>query len=280
MGLSRRIALVVGAATLATIGRDRYSLAMQGDGPWGRTLRALAGDSELSEIQNRMSYIRDQLDAERRSPESFKVYADDDLAGYGTDVLQTGDNHLPLEDQVRSIAMVDLYAILDRLPPSRVLEIGHGNGDVTAHLAAKYPTHSFIGIDFSAKSAQRYSLPNLEWRAGYALDELEAGRLDGDVLFAASTFCYVGPKEMLAYAKAVKSAGYKHIVISDMCSKVWRPDAYPRRSMYLHKGICGHDLRSIFGDAGFKTQRLDAITYDRHSKRAAIPMMIYVGGCQ
>lgn len=277
MGVARRLALVVGAATLAAIGRDRYSLAMQGDTFFARSLREFAADDGIAEVQRRMAYIKDNLNAERRSPGSFDVYADDDLAGYGTDTLQTGDNHLPLERQVRCVAMPDLYAVLDRLPPSRLLEIGHGNGDVTAHLASKYSHHSFVGIDFSSKSAQRYQLPNLEWRAGYALDELEAGKLSGDVLFAASTFCYVGPKEMLAYAKAIKASGFKHIIISDMCSKVWRPDAYPRRSMYLHKGICGHDLRSVFGDVGFTTKRLDVILYREHAKRGSIPILIYVG---
>lgn len=278
MGVARRLSIIGGAVTLAAIGRDRFSLAMQGDGWLGRMLRVFADDTEVAELLERRRYIREHLMAPRRSKRSAEEYGDDDLAGYGTDTVRAGDQGEPLEQQLRGLALPEIYAILDKAAlAARVVEVGHGNGDLLAHLATRYPQHRFTGIDFSTKSASRYQAPNLAFVAGYALDDLEAGTLAGDVLFAASTFCYAGPLEMRNYAKAIRAAGFSNVVISDMCSKVWTPEAYPGRSLYLHKGVCGHDYGGIFSEVGYATSTYGTVSYGKHRRRGVVRMQVYAG---
>lgn len=263
MGLARRLSLVVGAATLAAAGRDRFHLLAQGNGPIGRACRSLVESSDLHWAEDNWKHAQADLRTASRSAGYCREYAGDELGGWAAIDQQRGDTHNPLRQQLRGMILPALESRI--LAGDTVVEIGCSNGDVLAALADTFPQSKFVGLDFRTAAAERHRLPNLSFQQGYALDMLTAGAVKGDVIFGSSTFCAFTPPEMVRYAAAIANAGFKTVIISDpMRKNVYSPLRYPGRSMHLIIGQWGHDFRFYFGRHGFKSKSLTFPVYDKH----------------
>jgi hypothetical protein len=87
------------------------------------------------------------------------------------------------------------------------LNIGVHYGYIDNVLAQKYPRCRFTGVDFPANTAEfndDFRQPNLEFRAGYALDLLEKGELSADVAWFCSVAYEIKNKEVREYLTVLK----------------------------------------------------------------------------
>jgi SAM-dependent methyltransferase len=167
----RRIALT-GAALLAVVGRDRfYQMAQDKPNVLGRLAAAFCSGHAGRLGQNYHIYAENK-DVDRISAIALRYYGDDSLHGYGDAEFTRADGKA-LVDQQRGLVIPLVAAAVERDRPKLVLEIGTGNGDVVAHLAARRPAVQFVGCDLSVENAAaKHRVPNLSFVKGYALDLL------------------------------------------------------------------------------------------------------------
>lgn len=156
-----------------------------------------------------------------RIPEKLVVnYLDDSLSGYGEEEWKFGGKDL--KDQQRGLILPIIEASIQEEESknddsSIIVEIGTGNGDISSYLAKKYSAQTFTGIDFSVATAQRKHghIKNLTFMKGYALDILENHSIQGDIVFASSTFILFTPKELKSYIALIKQNGFSQIILNE-----------------------------------------------------------------
>jgi hypothetical protein len=203
-------AVVLGAGLLAIIGRDRfYRLAQDRAGVFGRIASAFC-EGHAGRVCSNYAIFTAEKDKERINHVVLSTYSDDSWCGYG----DTDADGKTLLEQARGLIVPLVERAIASDHPRTVLEIGTANGDIIAHLAERYPSINFIGIDLSVATAQRkHSRPNLRFVKGYALDILRRGDVPTDLVYSSSTFCLFAPKELAAYMSALASA--RRVILSD-----------------------------------------------------------------
>ena len=213
--LKNRIIVIVGAVLLALVGRNVfYMMAQDKRGIIGKFANAFCS-GHAGRVGENFSYYKEGIDKERITDSSRKFYSDDSLSGYGdVDYGKHGDGK-PLLEQQRGLIIPLVIDAIEKDKPSRILEIGTGNGDVLVYLASKFPDIEFTGIDLSVANArERYGNgANYKFVKGYALDELQSKKVGGELVFGTSIFMALAPKELVATLNAMHDA--RRIIISD-----------------------------------------------------------------
>jgi hypothetical protein len=196
--------------------------------------------------------LQASLGRDRISPMAAADYSDDSLAGYADEDFAKGGGRL--EEQQRALALPMIERVAAALPRGvRLIEIGAGNGDVCAHLAREFPEIQVVGVDLSTVVAQRkHELPNLRFIQGYALDLLEDGELDGDLVFAASTFVVFTPLELAGYCRALASRARRVILNEPTWGEHAATRDGPAFSRHLELAIWHHNYAGYLADAGFQ----------------------------
>jgi SAM-dependent methyltransferase len=278
------IRIVLGAILISLIGRDRFHLLSQNDGSrLGQFAKKFAAHRYLRSIVVGQIEISKDKDRSTRSFSSLDIYSDASLGGFAMESLPKGDQHNPLEYQLRTLLLPEVREAIEmerRLNPNKditVLEIGTGNGDVTNLLAENYPEVNMVGVDFDISVAKnKYTRYNLRFIEFYILDDLENGGIHPDIIFASSTFTVVTPAELVRYAKALKSNGVRSVIISDPLTRRYHPDKFPGVvSRHMSKGLWGHDYRGYFSEEGYKTHVFRVENYKGHKKIPSSYMQIY-----
>jgi SAM-dependent methyltransferase len=254
--LKQRVIVLAGAALLSVVGRDRfYQMAQDKPNVLGRLAAAFCSGHAGRLGQNYHIYAENK-DVERISAIALRYYGDDSLHGYG-DVVFTRDDGKVLVDQQRGLVIPLVAAAVERDRPKLVLEIGTGNGDVIAHLAARHPAARFVGCDLSVKNAAAtHRLSNLTFVRGYALDLLRGGTLSPDIVFASSTFCVFTPKELQAYLQAMRDV--RRLIISDPVTfgNVHRQDTRPA-SRHMDQYMWWHNYFGYLTASGFRIEHFE-----------------------
>ena len=219
--------------------------------------------------------INADINSERRSLASLEIYKGDSLAGWADTDRAHGDGHLPLLQQMRSVAVPWVVEAIERngAKEKTIVEIGTGNGDLIAYLADRYPQHHFVGVDLSVKTAQHlYSgKPNLEFKDGYALEMLENGSLEGGIVFASSTFVVFPPKELDSYLQALRRSGYSDIILVDPLTRRFTVNSSgPAFSKHMARGMWGHNYTGYFEKYGFKVSHFEVVNYVGHTRRPVV----------
>jgi hypothetical protein len=259
----------------ASIGAAR----LYADAQDGNKNAAALLSSPLATAFTNFGYLQEALRTTGMSPLAAAEYADDTLSGYGDwDYDKGGDT---IETQQRGLILPPLTRTLDSLPDrSVVVEIGTGNGDVVAHLADVYRNLTFVGIDLSTRTAQakHASVPNLDFRSGYALAMFEAGELRADVVFASSTFVVFTPAELARYMKAFGTAGVRYVVLNE---PTW--SGYSHRqdrgtfSRHLEGATWHHDYAGYLLEGGFQVTTFETFHYEHPvSQRPDIQIALIV----
>jgi SAM-dependent methyltransferase len=251
--LKQRLIVLAGASLLAVVGRDRfYQMAQDKRGIFGRLAAAFCSGHAGRLGQNYHIYAENKA-VDRISAIALRYYGDDSLHGYG-DVEFTRADGKALVDQQRGLVIPLVAAAVERDRPKLVLEIGAGNGDVVAHLAAGHPAVQFVGCDLSVKNAAaKHRLPNLSFVKGYALDLLRDRSLAPDAVFASSTFCVFTPGELQAYLDAMR--GVRRLIVSDPVTfgNVHTRDPRPR-SRHMDQYMWWHNYFGYLTAAGFRVE--------------------------
>lgn len=89
-----------------------------------------------------------------------------------------------------------------------VMNIGMRYGFVDHVLASRFPNVRFVGVDFMPNLAEmnaEFARPNLSFVPGYALEQLEAGRIRGDLVMFSSTCPPISNPELRRYMRALAS---------------------------------------------------------------------------
>ena len=118
----------------------------------------------------------------------------------------------------------------------------------------------FIGVDFDSQlesANQEFSLPNLEFRQGYALEMIEQGALAADVFLFSSTAALISPAELISYFVAIRHSG-KYVVVNEpvmatLSGRVVAPhmaDAYEPPSALDATMV--HNYPKLLEDAGYE----------------------------
>lgn len=250
--LKQRLIVLAGAALLAVVGRDRF---YQMANVLGRLAAAFCSGHAGRLGQNYHIYAENK-DVDRISAIALRYYSDDSLHGYGDAEFTRADGK-KLVDQQRGLVIPLVTAAIERDRSKLVLEIGTGNGDVVAHLAALHPAAQFIGCDLSVKNAAaKHRLPNLSFVKGYALDLLRDRTLAPDTVFASSTFCVFTPKELQGYLDAMR--GVRRLIVSDPVTfgNVHARDPQPR-SRHMDQYMWWHNYFGRLTAAGFRFEHYE-----------------------
>ena len=257
--LQRLTLLLVGAAFYVACvlrhgvyrGHQRFYAAAQEGGFAGRGAAALLS-SAPARLAVDYANFQASVDRDRITAMAAAEYADASLLGYGeTEYNKGGDT---IEEQQRGLILPLVLEGASRLPAgATIVEIGTGNGDVAMYLAERLPELEIVGVDLSVAAAQEnHHAPNLRFVEGYALDLLEAGELDGALVFASSTVVVFTPLELARYLRALRSAGYEQIVL---CEPSW--GGYvgtrdgPASSRHLEGAVWHHNYAGYLRDAGY-----------------------------
>jgi SAM-dependent methyltransferase len=266
--LKQRVIVLAGAALLGVVGRDRfYQMAQDKPNVLGRLAAAFCSGHAGRLGQNYHIYAENK-NVDRISAIARRYYGDDSLHGYGDAEFTRADGKA-LVDQQRGLVIPLVAAAVERDRPKLVLEIGTGNGDVIAHLAALHPAVQFVGCDLSVKNAAgKHRVPNLSFVKGYALDLLQDRTLSPDMVFASSTFCVFTPKELQAYLDAMRGIG--RLIVSDPVNfgNVHTRDARPR-SRHMDQYMWWHNYFGYFTAAGFRIEHHETRRFDYSWNRGA-----------
>lgn len=206
---------------------------------------------------------------------AIEEYSTEDLCGYGSlDFAEIHENNAPLLLQQRSLIIPQLSNIIKEY--KTVVELGTANGDVLAYLAQNFPMSSFVGVDFLTGNAQKkWRLNNLSFINGYPLELLEAGKLKGDIIFGSSTFCIFTPLELKRYFKAIKAAGFKHILLNEPSLGEHRQKDNGTFSRHCTDSIWFHNWSGYLKESGFQIKDMYSFHYKHNkSKRPDITMTL------
>lgn len=245
---------------------NRFYRAMQNPSHrMGRYARALA-EGPLGRVVRDYHFMKEHVEREELSTRVIAEYSDDDLAGYGSAVLEKGG--ATLSEQQRGLILPLIQQVLDKHAQAgrnkTVIEIGTGNGDVIAYLAHKYPAHSFVGVDFSVTNARakHTGLTNLTFKEAYALHALRNGTLNGDIAFGSSTFCVFTPKELDAYCRELHRVGFSEVLLNE---PTWggyeQLDDAGARSAHLQNSVWYHNYAGYLRKNGFDIAAFEFFHY-------------------
>lgn len=216
----------------------------------------------FGELAINYKYFLENKDKQKLSNLVIKQYSDDSLFGYGDENFSKGGDNI--ETQQRGLILPTLTEYLGNCENKKVVEIGTGNGDVIALLSRKFPSHHFLGVDFSVKTAEKKhsSIPNLHFQQGYPLDILKNGDLIGDILFSSSTFILFNPPEIKEYFKEIKKAGFSSIFLNE---PVWSDHLQRNNSEIISKHLEGacwyHNYCGYLREAGFEVTNFSFFHY-------------------
>jgi SAM-dependent methyltransferase len=259
--LKERAAVVLGAALLAVVGRDRfYRMAQERRGLSGRLASAFC-QGHAGRLGQNYSIFRDERDKERITDIALRFYSDDSLHGFAESDYSARADGKPLLEQQRGLIVPLVERAIETDRPATVLEIGCGNGDVLAHLALAHPNLHFVGADLSVLYAERkhHDIPNLTFKKGYALDLLRGG-LGADLVFGSSTFCIFAPKELEAYFDALGQT--RRIVISDPVTFGNSHSADPRpASRHMDLYMWWHNYYGYLTSRGWAVEHSETVNF-------------------
>ena len=249
--MNDRATVLLGAAVLASVGRDRFQHAAQhGRGLVGRAARAFC-EGHAGHVGAHFDRWREDKDA-ARSVRTRLPYADETLAGYGA---ASFGRDQPITQQQRGLVLPFIERLLAAGGITSVVEIGAANGHVLLHLARRHPRVRFLGIDLSTAEAERACVaPNLRWLQGYALDLARAGHLACDLLFASSTFCLTTPREWHLFRARLLAA--RRLVIQDPVLGHYR-HGVTRGSWYMDSAMWFHDYAGDLAAAGWRVEHVE-----------------------
>jgi tRNA G46 methylase TrmB len=216
-----RLVVLVGAVGIFFLGRSRFYYFTHGRGRMSRIARAFCS-GHVARIVHDYEAQLDGIAKDRMSNAAKELYSDDSLAGYGDYDFQKADGK-ELRFQQRGLIIPFVESEIERLcgdlgRPPRVLEIGTGNGDVIADIAARHPSVEFVGVDLSVKNASnKHFRSNLMFIKGYSLDLLEQRdpAMEADIVFGSSTFCAMVPKEFSAHMRFFSRGRCRSLCFSD-----------------------------------------------------------------
>lgn len=89
------------------------------------------------------------------------------------------------EKYLRKLEIKTIKKLISRYTPSRVFDVGCGNGYSTKTYAAEFPSIEFVGIDYSAEMirlAREDQLPNCSFFIGDVLDNKSLNHGDFDII--------------------------------------------------------------------------------------------------
>lgn len=234
-------------------------------------------ESPLFNIMKDYSYMNENKGNPHISTEVIKEYSDDSLRGYADWEYNKGGK--TIQEQQRGLILPMLEnAIIKHADRLTVVEIGTGNGDVIAYLANKYPQHTFIGVDFSIRTAkEKYSdINNLAFIKGYAMDLLEKENLGGDVIFASSTFCLFTPLELQNYLLFLKKNGFKKIFLNEPSWAGYeQKNTIVKTSKHLEGAVWFHNYSGYLRGAGYPISDFTTFHYNHpRSQRSDITVCL------
>ncbi len=215
-------------------------------------------------------YLKANIGRDKLSTGTIQEYSDESLLGYGAvNYAEVKEAGAPLEKQQRGLMIPILKQCLSENPGGlkTVVEIGCGNGDVIQFLAEQHPNYVFCGVDFFIKNAtlKHNHQKNLSFVKGYALDLLEAGQLKGDIVFGSSTFCVFTPKELERYLKAIYSAGFSEVILSE---PIWGGYVQTNDMHVISKHVGGsvwfHNYCGYLRQAKFDIKQFDFFHYKQN----------------
>jgi hypothetical protein len=186
-----------------------YARAQDGTGLLGAATRAVLTSAPTQLVRD-WNNLQSSIDRDRISPMAAADYNDDTLAGYADRYYTPDSAEVPKQQRAAALPLIE-QAAGTLSDGSTLVEIGAASGDVSAYVASEFPALQVVGVDLSVAAAEtRYDLPNLTFRRGYALDMLEAGEIDAELVFAASTFILFTPLELARYCRALAAPPGRH----------------------------------------------------------------------
>ncbi len=242
--------IVAGAPFAAAMGDVEFWRVAQTDrGPLGKL--AMGYITRQKKLFRNYWMLQSDVDRDSLSDLSKASYSDDELHGFASKDFWRGGGR-PLEEQQRGLILPVVEGVIADRHPGRVLEIGTGNGDISAWFAKRHDDVHFTGIDFSVKhAAELHSANNLTFLKGYALDLLEAGQVKGDLLFASSTFVLFTPAELRRYLRAIVAAGFTDICLSEPTFRYDQFNDGRAFSHHIDNAMWFHNYAGYLRDAGF-----------------------------
>lgn len=250
------------------VGRQKIHARLQGNASdlITRALRHIIEDPMgkiVTDLRTDYSFVMKNIGNPRLTQKVIEQYSTDDLMGYGEHTYHKGGTHIHEQQRGLILPAVEAY-LSSQSSPLTVCELGMGNGDVMAHLAAMFPQHKFIGVDFSIKIAeQKHKADNLSFVKGYALDLLECGDIQPDVIIGSSTMCLFTPLDLRAYLKAATSAK-AFFVNEPSWGGLKMDETQPDNSQHLEGALWFHNYPAYFYQQGYISVMLRSETYKHH----------------
>lgn len=207
-------------------------------------------DSPLTDIFTDYIYMKKNINQSALPDLIKEQYLNDSLFGYGDAEFKQGDAK-ELSSQQRFLVVPEVEKTIEKA--DTIIEVGTGNGDIIAYLAAKYPMKKFIGIDFSVKNASlKHNYRNLTFIKGYALEKLKEG-LKGDLVFGTSTFIVMTPLMIPEYFGQFYKNGIRYICISDPCFGGYTQENNDRAvSRHLEETMWYHNYSGYLKKANYE----------------------------
>lgn len=133
--------------------------------------------------------------------------------GYAYPINEQQDYSLNLYDKVANLNNINLHLIGFKLPI--IVEVGCGRGGGLFHLAKKYPSYKFIGLDYSDAAVESakatFNAPNLSFITGDASSLPFHDNSITMVINVESSHCYPDFQQFVTQVKRVlKPEGYFH----------------------------------------------------------------------
>lgn len=175
-------------------------------------------ESPLAKVFTNYDFYKKNKNNQRLSDRVIRTYGSESLDTYGDLDFKKGSDKI--EEQQRGLVLPLLESCLKSYSsPGTVVEIGTGNGDVSAQLSESFPNMNYVGIDFFTKNAQikHGDKKNLTFVKGYALDLFDTKQVKGDVVFASSSFTCFTPEELANYCRLFRENGVADIILSEPC---------------------------------------------------------------
>ncbi|MCC7451808.1 MAG: hypothetical protein IT324_30645 [Anaerolineae bacterium] len=177
-------------------------------------------------------------------------------------------NDRSVDSSFQGLVIPLIDAIIERDPGvTSVVDVA-ARYALTAHeLAVRYPNITFTCISFATNAAEynaELARPNLKFATGYALDLLERGEVQGDVVVFGSTGPVIPNRELRRYFRCIGQHS-KYVVLNEPIFNRFDgtavdPDTVPvDKSVpaYEHWNNFIHNYRAMVTEAGF-----DVIHYD------------------
>lgn len=244
-------------------GRNKfYKVAQQDNNTFAKKIAISLLQSPIANLFLDYQYMMNNLNRDRLSNLIIEQYINVTTGSGYYDIGYNKGGGDTLEKQQRGLILpILIKAIEDGSINNnkilKIIEIGTGNGDILADLSAKFPVHQFIGIEFNITNAElKYgTISNISFKGAYALDLLVNGQLNGDIVFASSTFCVFCPKELKRYFEQFKIAGFAQIILNEPSwggyIQTDGSNNEPSISKHMEGAVWYHNYCSYLRDAGY-----------------------------